>query len=79
MTERHNKALERFARVRVDVGGGDQRFGVVNGQQQVGERLFVQIASGMASQPFGDEIRDNLRNQRYPRPRLPFFDLGAAA
>jgi NADH-quinone oxidoreductase subunit F len=28
---------------------------------------------------FGDEIRDNLRNRRYPLPRVPFFDLGAAA
>jgi NADH-quinone oxidoreductase subunit F len=28
---------------------------------------------------FGDEIRDKLRNRRYPLPRTPFFDLGAAA
>jgi len=28
---------------------------------------------------FGDEIRDNLRNRRYPLPRVSFFDLGAAA
>ncbi|MBP1641390.1 MAG: dehydrogenase subunit [Acidobacteria bacterium] len=28
---------------------------------------------------FGDEIRDNLRNRRYPLPRVPFFDLGAVA
>jgi NADH-quinone oxidoreductase subunit F len=28
---------------------------------------------------FGDEIRDNLRNGRYPLPRVPFFDLGAVA
>ncbi|MCB1007391.1 MAG: NADH-quinone oxidoreductase subunit NuoF [Acidobacteria bacterium] len=28
---------------------------------------------------FGDEIRDNLRNRRYPLPRTPFFDMGAAA
>jgi NADH-quinone oxidoreductase subunit F len=27
---------------------------------------------------FGDEIRENLRNGRYPLPRAPFFDLGAA-
>jgi NADH-quinone oxidoreductase subunit F len=30
-------------------------------------------------QKFGDEIRDNLRNGRYPLPRVPFFDLGAVA
>jgi len=30
-------------------------------------------------QKFGDEIRDNLRNHRYPLPRVPFFDLGAAS
>jgi NADH-quinone oxidoreductase subunit F len=28
---------------------------------------------------FGDEIRDNLRNRRYPLPQTPFFDLGAVA
>ncbi len=28
---------------------------------------------------FGDEIRDNIRNRRYPLPRKPFFDFGAAA
>jgi NADH-quinone oxidoreductase subunit F len=28
---------------------------------------------------FGDEIRDNIRNRRYPLPRTPFFDLGAVA
>ena len=28
---------------------------------------------------FGDEIRDNLRHGRYPLPRVPFFDSGAAA
>jgi NADH:ubiquinone oxidoreductase subunit F (NADH-binding) len=28
---------------------------------------------------FGDEIRDNLRNRRYPLPLVPFFDLGAVA
>jgi len=28
---------------------------------------------------FGDEIRDNIRHGRYPLPRSPFFDLGAAA
>jgi NADH-quinone oxidoreductase subunit F len=30
-------------------------------------------------QKFGDEIRDNIRNRRYPLPRTPFFDLGAVA
>ncbi len=30
-------------------------------------------------QRFGDEIRDNIRHQRYPLPVIPFFDLGAAA
>jgi NADH-quinone oxidoreductase subunit F len=30
-------------------------------------------------QRFGDEIRDNVRHRRYPLPRVPFFDLGAAA
>jgi len=30
-------------------------------------------------QRFGDEIRDNLRANRYPLPVVPFFDLGAAA
>jgi NADH-quinone oxidoreductase subunit F len=30
-------------------------------------------------QKFGDEIRDNLRKRRYPLPRVPYFDLGAAA
>jgi NADH-quinone oxidoreductase subunit F len=30
-------------------------------------------------QKFGDEIRDNIRNRRYPLPRVPFFDLGAVA
>jgi len=30
-------------------------------------------------QKFGDEIRDNVRNGRYPLPTVPFFDLGAAA
>jgi NADH-quinone oxidoreductase subunit F len=28
---------------------------------------------------FGDEIRDNIRHGRYPLPRAPFFDFGAAA
>ncbi len=28
---------------------------------------------------FGEEIRDNLRERRYPLPRVPFFDLGAVA
>jgi NADH-quinone oxidoreductase subunit F len=28
---------------------------------------------------FGDEIRDNLRQRRYPLPQVPFFDLGAVA
>ncbi len=28
---------------------------------------------------FGDEIRENLKKGRYPLPRTPFFDLGAAA
>jgi NADH-quinone oxidoreductase subunit F len=28
---------------------------------------------------FGDEIRDHLKHGRYPLPRKPFFDLGAAA
>ncbi|KAB2965436.1 MAG: NADH-quinone oxidoreductase subunit NuoF [Thermoanaerobaculia bacterium] len=28
---------------------------------------------------FGDEIRDNIRNRRYPLPRQPFFDFGAVA
>ncbi|HLF57261.1 MAG TPA: NADH-ubiquinone oxidoreductase-F iron-sulfur binding region domain-containing protein, partial [Thermoanaerobaculia bacterium] len=30
-------------------------------------------------QKFGDEIRDNIRNRRYPLPRIPFFALGAVA
>jgi len=30
-------------------------------------------------QRFGDEIRDNIRNRRYPLPTVPFFDVGAAA
>jgi NADH-quinone oxidoreductase subunit F len=30
-------------------------------------------------QRFGDEIRDHLRHRRYPLPRVPYFDLGAAA
>jgi len=30
-------------------------------------------------QQFGDEIRDNIRNGRYPLPRVPFFDMGAVA
>jgi NADH-quinone oxidoreductase subunit F len=30
-------------------------------------------------QKFGDEIKDNLRHHRYPLPRVPFFDLGAAS
>jgi len=30
-------------------------------------------------QKFGDEIRDNIRNRRYPLPRVPFFALGAVA
>ena len=28
---------------------------------------------------FGDEIRDHIRHRRYPLPRVPFFDVGAAA
>jgi NADH-quinone oxidoreductase subunit F len=30
-------------------------------------------------QRFGDEIRDNIRNRRYPLPRVPYFDAGAVA
>jgi len=30
-------------------------------------------------QKFGDEIRANIRAGRYPMPRAPFFDAGAAA